>query len=441
MSEGDFLETYVYGMTNPLAEGPNKLAELLGCVDAHAGELMPDQASVGKQTVDYSLAAAQQLLARQNAERMVTLVLSQRSDPRLFYRFSFMGQAKPPGLWLWLMVPFDYFSAAPDPNARSSQFVALVRAIATVCSPQYGWAHHQADIALSDNPARTDPFGPKQVNEIYWLNLLGAPLVRKLGAKRVRSTPRVTLDELPDGSVLLLTRPTPVDFASDEARTAQARALAHLHKNIQYDAALARLRARSAQSMPSRSWDPDISPVLDSIIEYVSFEQRQQEVERFNAYRPPAVSEWRPLAEALPSDVADEVATSREYASLYAEQLAMLLHDKVPAVMQTSAESLPLIDAFMYRMNYPAQFSGAQIDDKLVPAIGGYLGSVLVRRLGGRWIPRRNLDEAQVVIGDRVWLPFLRARHLLQSQQSVLDFSMTQLYREAEREQRRAAAT
>jgi len=58
---------------------------------------------------------------------------------------------------------------------------------------------------------------------------------------------------------------------------------------------------------------------------------------------------------------------------------------------------------------------------------------VLVDTLGGRWVPRQNLDEAYVALGDRAWLPFLRARHFLQTQQSVLDYSLTKLYREAER--------
>jgi len=56
-----------------------------------------------------------------------------------------------------------------------------------------------------------------------------------------------------------------------------------------------------------------------------------------------------------------------------------------------------------------------------------------VEHLGGRWVPRRNLDEAYVALGSRAFLPFLRARHYLQSEQSVLDYSMSQFFREAER--------
>jgi hypothetical protein len=58
---------------------------------------------------------------------------------------------------------------------------------------------------------------------------------------------------------------------------------------------------------------------------------------------------------------------------------------------------------------------------------------LLVHRLGGRWVPRSKPDEAAVVVGDRAWLPFVRARHHVQSRQAALDFSLTQLYRHASR--------
>lgn len=56
-----------------------------------------------------------------------------------------------------------------------------------------------------------------------------------------------------------------------------------------------------------------------------------------------------------------------------------------------------------------------------------------MRHLRGQWIPRRKREEAQVRVGNREWLPFLRAWRYMRSRQSLLDYSLTQLYREAER--------
>jgi hypothetical protein len=100
--------------------------------------------------------------------------------------------------------------------------------------------------------------------------------------------------------------------------------------------------------------------------------------------------------------------------------------------MDRSPESLPRIDWNAWRKAWGSQFSPKQ-RDRAIPALGAYLGMLLVYGLGGKWMPRRNLDEAAVVVGDRAWLPFLRARHYLQYRDAPLDFSLTQLFREARR--------
>ena len=67
------------------------------------------------------------------------------------------------------------------------------------------------------------------------------------------------------------------------------------------------------------------------------------------------------------------------------------------------------------------------------PRTRAYLGQVLVRHLGGQWLPLRNMAEAQLRVGNRVWLPFVRAHRYMRSQQALLDSSLTQLFREAQR--------
>ncbi|AKQ68209.1 hypothetical protein A176_005121 [Myxococcus hansupus] len=58
---------------------------------------------------------------------------------------------------------------------------------------------------------------------------------------------------------------------------------------------------------------------------------------------------------------------------------------------------------------------------------------MLVRRLGGPWVLRQEMEESQVRVGTRVWLPFLRARRYMQSRESLLAYSLTQFFKEAER--------
>ena len=56
---------------------------------------------------------------------------------------------------------------------------------------------------------------------------------------------------------------------------------------------------------------------------------------------------------------------------------------------------------------------------------------MLVKHLGGKWIPHKNIEETQVRIGEKAWLPFLRARRYMQNNHAILDYSLTQFYRVA----------
>ena len=122
-----------------------------------------------------------------------------------------------------------------------------------------------------------------------------------------------------------------------------------------------------------------------------------------------------------------------EHYSLLAEHLVALLHTPVPSIHETSPESLTDADFYFWSEDFPTSRLPEAIEAHAVPAIGAYLGEVLVRHLGGQWLPRQKLEEAQVRVGERVWFPFLRARSYMRSNQSLLDCSLTWLYREAAR--------
>ena len=100
--------------------------------------------------------------------------------------------------------------------------------------------------------------------------------------------------------------------------------------------------------------------------------------------------------------------------------------------MKGDAASLPVVDAYLWHRRF-AEYPREKLEQHLIPAVGAYLGKALVYGLGGRWVPRKKLEEAQIVVGERAWLPFLRARRLLETVDSIFTHSMTQLYAVAER--------
>ncbi len=77
----------------------------------------------------------------------------------------------------------------------------------------------------------------------------------------------------------------------------------------------------------------------------------------------------------------------------------------MPSVIKETLESLTDADFYFWREDFPKTRLREVIDEHVVPAMGAWLGQMLVHNLGGRWIPRRKLMEAQVLVGDRAWLP------------------------------------
>jgi hypothetical protein len=248
------------------------------------------------------------------------------------------------------------------------------------------------------------------------------------------STPAHRMEELPNGSVLLVTWPIAADFTREEARQAQARALVHLRPELDYDTVLRTLHERNAILVPMEPrFHPDVAPLLSSMVrDQNGIRGRQQRIAEFNAYQPPEPEEWLPASAALPSDVPDPQAALKHY-SLLAEHLVAMRHKEVPSLFEQTPESLTNVDFFFWIENFPETFERQLVDQRAVPSVGAYLGQVLVRHLGGQWIPRKKLEETQVRVGPRVWLPFVRAYKYMRSRQSLVDYSLTQLYRVAER--------
>lgn len=421
----DLLKIEFSGYHNPVAQGPDQLVAI---VDAFSAAGLAAEEIANGARKKYTADRLREALSHPPADGRLTVRLSRRTDPAFTIELIAFPPSSAVGLVVRAEVVLAHFADRARGDERVEALVSAVRRLAEVAQTRFGMAHPESDAALGATPPSV--FQRAQIYDIFWLNLYGADLVDQA---RVQTTPAHRIEQLSDGAVLLLTGASPVDYASETAREAQARALAHLRDDVRYADALARLRARSARLVQvERQWDPDVAPLLELIVDNGGYANRGPNTERFNQYRPPQVNEHR--ADTQPADVPDVDAAVDEYHGVYAEQLIALLHDKVPEVLEQNAAALTAIDFHLLQYRYPESFPRHDIEQSLLPAVGGYLGKVMVRELGGRWVPRGTLDETQVVIGDTAFLPFLRARHYLLSTQSLLDHSLTQFYRVAARE-------
>jgi hypothetical protein len=193
------------------------------------------------------------------------------------------------------------------------------------------------------------------------------------------------------------------------------------------------LLERSARLVPVEPrFEPDVADLFQRVVESVRATERQQKIAELNGVRTEPVEEWLPANAALPQDEPDPEPATSFYAE-HADRLTVFLAPDVPTIFEGSPEALTTIDYRLYDEDFPGTFAGEKLDQLLLPALGAYLGEVMVKHLGGRWVPRKKLDETQVLVGDRAWLPFLRARRYMNSRRSLLEYSLTKFYKEAQR--------
>lgn len=432
--EDDFI-LHLYSSMDPLARGFEGLEEILELIESLDERLRPDRMYLTTRPQKYS----RQVLRERFRENIVgggtgTLLARSRPPEVGVQLDTFDGRDDTVRFALKLRLnPFSFVRQTGKALEHAEQFVSLVRAVAARLPLAYGLGHSFTDFTLSKKSGEERTRIPARTSEAFWLNVYGSRMVEELGREHVLSTPASHMEELPGGAVLWLARPTPADFDSAEARTAQARALVHIRPELGLEPTLARLRERSRAFAPIPfQFHPDVAELLQQEVEFHGLLRKRQEVERFNRYQPPPVSEWLPAAQAPAPNVADVNAQVRTYEDLHAEQLIALFHTEVPQVLQTTEEALPALDWRLWHFGW-GEYPSADKKEALIVALGAWLGRYLVRQLGGQWLPRRDLAETAVVVGDRAWLPFLRARHALQSRDAPLDFSCAQFFREAQR--------
>jgi hypothetical protein len=245
--------------------------------------------SLTTRTLKYSRPALRKRIHEAYIDTSMGLHLSRTQPPEVTHWISTWPEGGDARFSLTLrLTPVSYLGEAGKEEERAGHFLALVRDLAARLPLSYGFGHSETDFYLGTEPRREHLSAPKRVHEAYWLNVYGPRMVEELGRERMLSTPASHLEELPGGAVLWLTRPTPSDFDSEEARTAQARALVHLRPDFSMETTLARLRERSRAFVPiAFQFHPDVAEILRQEVEFQGLLRKRQEVERFNRYQPP----------------------------------------------------------------------------------------------------------------------------------------------------------
>ena len=264
----DRLELDIYCQENPLISGDHVLDEILEIVERNAGELTPAKAYGGKKVRYSREAVKKQFAQRDKPDADWWLCLMKEDKPEFTLDLDFNVEWEIHFRISLKVLPFDFYREEPLVQERTRRLVSFVRDMTSRFPPWYGRGHSYADAGMGVRENPRYGFLPKRVSEVYWLNIYGKEMVDAMGRERVLATPAAHLEELPHGGVLLLTRPTPADFNSEEARAAQATAVVHLNPEQSIDAVLTRLRERSAALVPvAPNWDADIGGLLEFVLD------------------------------------------------------------------------------------------------------------------------------------------------------------------------------
>jgi hypothetical protein len=291
-------------------------------------------------------------------------------------------------------------------RGRGEEIIELADALCRLSAPLFGRAHLEPDVRLAKDPNWASSSAPQQVHQAYWLTILGPALVNQLGKEHVAATPAYRVELYKNGAALVVTTQDPAEALSPAAREAQARATAHLRPGIDEAQLRATLLAHSAKlAVPSAPERGIGEP-----------------------------TEWRPAAEMPPPDVDDVDAAIDRYAN-DAEDFIAAFHADIDGLTRETPDSFRKIDEYLLARDYWHDDPPGRAISLLVPAIGAYVGMVMVNELDGRWVPRRNPDETAVIVGDRAWLPFLRVRHMFESRDALPAHSLALFYETAARGQ------
>lgn len=311
-----------------------------------------------------------------------------------------------------------------------AQTTDLMRRAAETLDPIIAYCHELRDTNLATELFAPSALGVRRLQEISWITILGREYVDNIGRDRVLSAPATSVAALDNGTVMLVTGNDPIAAIDPAARPQQAAVLAHLRPDLDEGAYLAALLDRSTKLAPiTPAFHSDLARMFEMRVGMLQPEKRPSEIALLNAYTPPPVTEWEP-ADPSASDVS---AADREEYAVWSEVLVVDMHEHIPSVFDGGPEALPEIDLRFWRLDVASDYSTDVMEKELVPAIGAFLGQKLVRNLGGRWVARGGLTDAGVLIGDRIWLPFQRARHYVTNSQAAIDYSLTQFYNEARR--------
>ncbi len=102
--------------------------------------------------------------------------------------------------------------------------------------------------------------------------------------------------------------------------------------------------------------------------------------------------------------------------------LVVYLHTEIDNLHEYSRASLKSLDDYLRNRPQAGQYSTDHLIKEFIPALGAYLGQVVVKRLSASWASGSPLMRSTVKIRDRRLYPFRHAYRVVYQDQSLVQF-------------------
>lgn len=104
-----------------------------------------------------------------------------------------------------------------------------------------------------------------------------------------------------------------------------------------------------------------------------------------------------------------------------AEMLIVYLHEELPPILNYSEDVLKALNEYLQRVPQQENYSYVHLFQQFGPALGAYIGELLVRLYQGEWQSRQPLMHSMVLINDQPIDVFAIAYNILFKDMALLD--------------------
>ena len=225
---------------------------------------------------------------------------------------------------------------------------------------------------------------------VYWLTVLGPQLVEHFGRERIESLPVWRVLDLGAGGLGLVLRDSPYRPELSERLGHDAEIMRLLGEEYFFDVSQ---RKRPCKPIPSvTEGGVRVMKVLEEM--EAAAESESEPGPKFGI---------EDLEEVTVLDATGDPITDP---SDLAEMLVVFLQGEVDEAWKYSRAALEAIDAHFAAHPQTIEYKPEHLQQEFLPALGAYVGEVLVRNLKAKWVEREPLPRSTVKLGDAEVSPF-----------------------------------